>query len=167
MKRLEGDTTMENNRPDDRIVQSPQANASPTLLMKTNAVVMFRAIHTWIKHRPLNIVPMLVVGTRIATGARSSTPRCLVVGICCFATTLTSTTTTTTKTRYIVSDLIDAMLTTSANIVNVRNDAVHDGDDHHHHPKRQRLSSSTSLPLCCNPKDIYWSIHTAINQFFL
>jgi hypothetical protein len=82
------------------------------------------------------------------------------------ASVVATTTTTTTKTRYIVSDVIDAMLTTSVDIVNVRNDAVHDGDDHHHHPKRQRLSSSTSLPSCCNPKDIYWSIHTAINPFY-
>jgi hypothetical protein len=44
---------MEHNSPDDRIVQSPQANTSPTLLMKTNAVVMFRTIHTWIKQHPL------------------------------------------------------------------------------------------------------------------
>jgi hypothetical protein len=52
-KRLEDDTTMEHSRPDDRIVQLRQANASPTLLKKTNAVVMIRAMHRWIKHHPL------------------------------------------------------------------------------------------------------------------
>jgi hypothetical protein len=84
------------------------------------------------------------------------------------ASVVATTTTTTTTTGYIVSDVIDAMLTTSVDIVNARNDAVRDGDDHHHHPKRQRLSASTSLPSCCDPKDIYWrSIHTAMNQFFL
>jgi hypothetical protein len=76
------------------------------------------------------------------------------------ASVVATTTTTTTTTGYIVSDVIDAMLTTSVDIVNARNDAVRDGDDHHHHPKRQRLSASTSLPSCCDPKDIYWrSIH--------